>query len=447
MNKSLVEGPIWQRMIIFSLPILFGSFFQQLYNTVDAVVVGQFLGKGALAAVGGSTGIIFWLIVSVFQGLSSGAGVVIAQYVGKQDKSNVEKSINSAIIIAFTLGFIIMFIFLPLVPFVIKLVDTPIDIFNDSVIYLKCLIYGLVPNLLCSMGTVILHAIGNSKVPFFFLICSTFTNIVLDILFVTRTSLGVAGVALATILSQTLSTILIYTYLYKKLHMIKISKMFFKIDPYIFKRMIKIGFPAGFQSLSLAVTNLAIQSRINVLGTDFSASNAAFCKIGNLYWMITGALVLSLVTFISQNYGAGKIDRIKKGLKEGFLLYVIAYICVFILFFSFGRFFLSIFINDESIIKIGMLILTINTITYIFYMPVDILSGALRSLGDVKAPSLFTFFGICLLTVLYNVFIFPLKPSIVTVLMCYPVTWIITSIMYVTYYFKKSKMHMLLNCK
>ena len=251
---SMIDGCVWKKILIFTFPILFGSFFQQLYNTVDAVVVGQFLGKAALAAVGGTTGIIFWLLISSFQGLASGVGVIVSQYVnqsplnlqsshlasgvgvivsqyvGAGDEKEIKKSIYTAVIMAVAAGLFLSVAGQLIVEKFLLLLNTPKDIYNFSLVYLRILFAGVIPNLLYSVGTSILHGMGNSKYPFYFLIISTILNIVLDIIFVTVVPLGVAGVALATILSQTVSTLLIFGYLIFGLHIFSFNRENSKIS-------------------------------------------------------------------------------------------------------------------------------------------------------------------------------------------------------------------------
>lgn len=227
---SMIDGCVWKKNLIFTFPILFGSFFQQLYNTVDAVVVGQFLGKAALAAVGGTTGIIFWLLISSFQGLASGVGVIVSQYVGAGDEKEIKKSIYTAVIMAVAAGLFLSVAGQLIVEKFLLLLNTPKDIYNFSLVYLRILFAGVIPNLLYSVGTSILHGMGNSKYPFYFLIISTILNIVLDIIFVTVVPLGVAGVALATILSQTVSTLLIFGYLIFGLHIFSFNRENSKIS-------------------------------------------------------------------------------------------------------------------------------------------------------------------------------------------------------------------------
>ncbi|MCI7588616.1 MAG: MATE family efflux transporter [Candidatus Treponema excrementipullorum] len=438
---SMIDGCVWKKILIFTFPILFGSFFQQLYNTVDAVVVGQFLGKAALAAVGGTTGIIFWLLISSFQGLASGVGVIVSQYVGAGDEKEIKKSIYTAVIMAVAAGLFLSVAGQLIVEKFLLLLNTPKDIYNFSLVYLRILFAGVIPNLLYSVGTSILHGMGNSKYPFYFLIISTILNIVLDIIFVTVVPLGVAGVALATILSQTVSTLLIFGYLIFGLHIFSFNRENSKISFLALKKMVYIGFPAGFQSATLAVTNLFIQSRINILGTDAVAALAAFSKVGNFYWMTLGALSISIVTYSGQNYGAGKLDRVKKGLYQGLLLDVVATVLVGLIFILFGKYLLLIFVNDREVLRISMIFLYLNVFSYIFYVPVDIISGILRSTGDVNVPTVLTFFGICFLSVLWCMFIFPLSPSVITITLCYPATWMITSVMFIIYFFFYSKLY------
>ena len=274
--NQITEGVIWQQILIFFLPILFGTFFQQLYNTADAMIVGHFLGKQALAAVGGTTGTLINLLVGFFVGLSSGATVVISQHYGANKEDKVQWAVHTSIAFSILGGIVLTVVGIGCSRWMLELMNTPDDVVNYALIYMRVYFLGTIGNLIYNMGSGILRAVGDSKRPLLYLIICCMTNIVLDFLFVVGLQMGVMGAALATILSQIISAVLVMGSLMRtrdiyRLHLRKIS-----IDWIMLKRIIRIGFPAGVQSILYSVSNVIIQSAVNSLGTNNVAAWAAY---------------------------------------------------------------------------------------------------------------------------------------------------------------------------
>ena len=310
--NQITEGVIWQQILIFFLPILFGTFFQQLYNTADAMIVGHFLGKQALAAVGGTTGTLINLLVGFFVGLSSGATVVISQHYGANKEDKVQWAVHTSIAFSILGGIVLTVVGIGCSRWMLDLMNTPDDVVNHALIYMRVYFLGTIGNLIYNMGSGILRAVGDSKRPLLYLIICCMTNIALDFLFVVGLQMGVMGAALATILSQIISAVLVMGSLMRtrdiyRLHLRKIS-----IDWIMLKRIIRIGFPAGVQSILYSVSNVIIQSAVNSLGTNNVAAWAAYGKVDGLFWMMINALGIAATTFVGQNYGAKKMDRVKK---------------------------------------------------------------------------------------------------------------------------------------
>ena len=310
--NAITEGVIWKQLLLFFFPILFGTFFQQLYNTADAVVVGRFVGKEALAAVGGSTSMLTNLLVGFFVGLSSGATVIIAQFYGAGRGQRVSEAVHTAIAFSLLCGILMTVGGLLFSDTALRLMGTPEDIMDNASGYLHIYFVGITANLLYNMGDGILRAIGDSKRPFYFLVISCFTNIALDLLFVVGLRMGVRGAAVATILSQVVSACLVLGTLMRADGSYRFEIRKTRITPVILVRIIRIGFPAGLQSVMYSFSNLVIQSSVNALGTDTVAAWAAYGKIDSTYWMIINALGISITTFVGQNYGAGRLDRVKR---------------------------------------------------------------------------------------------------------------------------------------
>ncbi|WP_027215751.1 MATE family efflux transporter [Butyrivibrio fibrisolvens] len=434
-DNAITEGVIWKEMLKYFFPLLFGTFFQQLYNTVDAIIVGRFVGSGALAAVGGSAAMIVNLFVGFFTGLASGATVIIAQYYGARRQDDVTKAVHNAVAVALAGGAIFMIAGLVLAPWGIKVLNTPQDTVEMSVLYLRIYFIGMIPNLMYNMGAGILRAVGDSKRPLIVLILATFCNIVLDIILVLGLNLGVAGVAVATIICQTISGLFILyilTHLDKsyKLYMSKIS-----FDRNILVKTLHIGLPAGFQSTMYSLSNLVIQSAINSFGKNAVSAWAAYGKIDVLLWMITGSLGISVTTFVGQNYGAGKYDRVRQSVRQGFIITAIFTIMLSTFMYIFRMPLLSLFTTEEDVLAFGDVMMCAMVPYYILYISVEMCSGALRGMGEAIIPTILTLTGVCLLRVAWIMYALPLRNQITTVVYSYPITWTVTSVMFLIYYF------------
>lgn len=434
-GNKITEGVIWKQLLLFFFPILFGTFFQQLYNTADAVIVGRFVGKEALAAVGGSSAMIINLLVGFFVGLSSGATVIISQFYGAQRRSRVSEAVHTAIAFSLVSGFVLMILGIVGSPAALQAMSTPEDTMEYSLIYMRIYFIGTIPNLIYNMGAGILRAIGDSKRPLYYLIVSCITNIVLDFVFVVGFKMGVMGAALATIASQYVSAILIIIQLMKTEESYKLFLKKIKLNLFMVNRIVQIGLPAGLQSVMYAVSNIIIQSSVNFLGTDTVAAWTAYSKIDSVYWMILSALGISITTFVGQNYGAGKVERVKKGINVCLIISVIITVILSTALYMGGGYIYLLFTTDADVIAIGMEVLYFMAPTFILYICIEIYSGALRGTGDCWIPMIMTAVGVCLLRVLWILFAVPIKPQIKTIIFSYPLTWFITSVLFILYYF------------
>ena len=433
-NNKITEGVIWQQLLLFFFPILFGTFFQQLYNAADAMIVGQFVGKEALSAVGGGTGTIIQLLVGFFVGVSSGATVIISQYYGAKREEMVGYAVHTAIALSLVAGLVMMVGGMVAAPMVLRAMDTPADVLDLSILYIRIYFAGVVGNLIYNMGAGILRAVGDSKRPLYFLIASCLTNIVLDVVFVVFLGMGVAGAALATIMSQALSAVLVIVVLVrtKDMHHLDIRRIGF--DKRMLGRIIRIGLPAGLSSVMYSSSNVLIQSGINSLGTDTVAAWTAYSKIDSIFWMIISAFGTSVTTFVGQNYGAGKQERVRKGIRTCLGMSAVTTVLISVLLYLFGIHFYDLFTSDTAVVKIGIDMLRYLVPFYITYITIEILSGSLRGVGDCWVPTIISFLGICVLRVVWNMVAVPLRRDIYTIMFSYPLTWIITSILYTLYY-------------
>ncbi len=433
-QNQITEGVIWKQLLLFFFPILFGTFFQQLYNTADAVVVGRFVGKEALAAVGGPTGTLINLLIGIFVGLSSGIGVIISQFYGAKKESQVSLAVHTAAAFSLIGGIVLMFVGFFMAPSALKAMGTPDDIMEYSVLFLRIYFLGAIPNLFYNMGAGILRAAGNSRQPLYFLIVSCFTNIGLDLLFVAFFHMGVGGAAIATVISQFVSAVLVARVLLKTDQSYRINLKDIRIDQNMLKQMTRIGFPAALQSVMYSSSNVIIQAAVNSLGTDTIAAWTAYSKIDSIFWMIISAFGIAVTTFVGQNYGAGKKDRVYKGIRICMIMGFISAIVLSILLYYFGSYIYLLFTADRDVIEKGMEILHFLSPVFFTYVCIEIYSGSLRGVGDSWIPMIITALGICVLRIIWILVAVPIRPGIRTMIFSYPLTWVITSLLFIVYF-------------
>lgn len=432
-ENGITEGVIWKQILIFFFPILFGTFFQQLYNTADAVIVGRFVGKEALAAVG-ATGTLINLLVGFFVGLSSGATVIISQYYGAKKDEDLSHAVHTALALALVSGAILMVLGLATAPAILRMMGTPEEILDQALLYTRMYFIGIIGVLIYNIGSGILRAVGDSRHPLYFLIFCCITNIVLDYLFVAVFHIGVFGVAFATLLAQLLSAILVMITLMRTELGYKVILKKIHFTMHILKNIIRIGLPAGFQAVLYSLSNLLIQARINSFGTDTVAAWTAFGKIDAMFWMIIGAFGISITTFVGQNFGAAKFDRCKKSVRVCLGMSLFASILLSVFVYASCGFLLEIFTNDASVIAIGVPMIRFLCPYYFTFICIEILSGAVRGAGDSLIPTIITALGVCGLRVVWVLAIVPLHPTVNMVSASYPISWAVTSIAFIVYY-------------
>lgn len=433
-GNRITEGVIWKQILIFFFPLLFGTFFQQLYNTTDAVVVGRFVGKEALSAVGGTTGTLINLLVGFFVGVSTGATVTISQYYGAKQEEKVSKAVHTAIALAIVGGFVIMILGMLGAPVALKWMGTPEDILPYSLTYIRIFFSGMIANLIYNIGAGILRAIGDSRRPLYFLMISCFINIVLDVLFVVAFHWGVMGVAVATVISQICSALFVCLTLIHTKECYKLNIRKIRFDYSILKKIVRIGLPAGFQSLMYTTSNVLIQSSVNSFGTNTIAAWTAYGKIDGIFWMTMNSFGISATTFVGQNYGAGKNDRVRKGVKVCLAMAMSVAVGLSIILYFSGPYIYRLFTNDAQVIDKGMEILRFLVPTFITFVSIEILSGSLRGMGSALVPMLLTSLGICVLRIIWIFTAIPIWPDMKTVIFSYPLSWCITSTLFIIYY-------------
>ena len=435
-TNSITEGVIWKNMIMFFLPILLGTFFQQMYNTADAIIVGKFVGTQGLAAVGGTSGTLINLIVGFFVGLSSGATVILSQYFGGRKMEEIGRTVHTAIALAVAGGVAIMVIGYTIAPTLLAMMGTPREVMPDALSYIRIYFIGMIPSLIYNIGSGLLRAVGDSRRPLLFLIAACMTNIVLDVLLVAGCELGVAGAAWATILSQMVSAVLVLLTLCRthNAYRLEIKKIRFHLP--ILRDIVKIGLPGGLQSVMYSISNVIIQAGINGLGTDVMAAYTAYGKLDGFFWMMISAFGVSVTTFVGQNFGAQKYDRMRKSVRTCVVMSVTATLLLSTLLLTFGKNLYHLFTDDAVVIDYGMQMLKQLAQVYIDYVGIEVFSGALRGVGDALVATIFTLSGVCVLRLVWLLAVVPHNNTLYMILLSYPITWSITSSLFIAYYLK-----------
>lgn len=438
-HNPITEGVIWKQILFFFFPMLLSSFFQQLYNTADALIVGRIAGKEALSAVGGSAGSVLGIFMMFYVGFAGGAAVLAAQYFGAKKEAATQAAVRTSLKISALLGLCGTLICLVFAGSILGLMHTPADVMAPSLSYLRIVALGMIPNALYNMGASSLRAIGDARRPLYVLIFTCLCNIGLDLVFVAGLRMGAAGAALATILCQLLSAVLVLVCLRQVILSAK--------DPEaapdnsilvsargIPARILKMGLPLGFTEVMYTFANVVLMAAINSFGTDTVAAYAAYGKIDAIFWMIVGSFGISITTFVGQNMGAGKWDRVRQSIRDCALMMFTALGVVIAALFLFARPLQGLFCTDPAVIDIGVQMMRFLMPFYVLYIPIEVLFGALRGMGNALAPTLLTFFGVCVLRSAWGIWIVPLHHTVNMVLTGFPVTWIVTSIAFGIYY-------------
>ena len=431
---SMLEGPVMKNMLRFFIPIMLGTLLQQLYATVDAVILGRFVGKTALAAVGGSDIVLINLIVGFFVALASGASVVISQHAGAGEDELVSQSMHTALALSIVIGAVMTVAGVLVAPLFLGALDTPEDTMRYSVDYLRWYFAGMIPSMIYNMGSGILRAVGDSKRPLYFLIVCVAVNTVLDLLFVAVFRMEVAGAAIATSLAQLVCAALVLWTLARQQGACRFSFRKLRFTHGLLGRMVYIGLPTGLQSMMYSVTNLFVQKAINMLGTDTVAAWSAFWKLDGIFWPISGAVGITVMTFVGQNYGARNRGRIFQCIHAGLILHLL-----FSLLLSCGMYFtrgftIALFNDDPGVIAQGMQIVAYLAFCYPLFTCTEVFSSAMRGVGDAVRPTLLTLLGICVLRMIILFIVTIPHPSNITIALCYPVTWAAASSLFLIYY-------------
>ena len=437
-NLNLTKGKIWKVLLRFILPIFFGTLFQSLYNTIDAIIVGKFAGKEAVAAIESVLN-FHRLPISFFVGLSSGATIIISQYFGASRKEDVSKASHTAILFAIFGGLLLSILSCIFSPFFIKLIKVPEEIFYQAQSYTIICFIGIVGSMTYNIGSGILRALGDSKTPFYILIVSNILNIVLDLILVIVFKLGVVGVGVATLISEIVSAILIFIMLIKTNLDCKIYIKKLHFHKKYIKEIFRLGLPIGIQSVLYPISNTIIQSNINAFGINSIAAWSISGKLDFLIWTVSDAFSIAVSTFVAQNYGAEKHQRARDGIKVAlFMSIAVIFMISFTLYF-YNKPLSYFLIDDKKIVDLTSEVIHIIAPFYFMYVIGDVLSGAIKGIGNTLHPMIINIFGICVCRILWIFLIVPLNPTFFMVLYGFIVSWIITALIYIIYIVYKRK--------
>lgn len=434
-TNLMTEGPIWKHIFVFSVPLIIGNLFQQMYNTVDTLVIGNFLGHTALAAVGAGT-VVINLMISLFAGLATGAGVVIAQFFGARNYKGVSDAVSTSAKFTLIAGVVMTIFCVGISGFFLRLIATPDEVFHDARMYLQIFFGGVIPLLIYNMGAGILRAVGDSRTPIYYLAAAMVVNAVLDVTFVAYFGWGVEGVAVATLIAETLAAALIVQKLVRSDASYKLKVRHMKIDRAIFVRILRVGIPAGMQQTLMGISNLVVQSFINGLGTSVMAAWNIFNKMDGIIILPTLSFGLAVTTFTGQNFGAGLKDRMFEGLRTGLKMSVGFSIFVSTFFYIFAGKLLVLFTDDPTVIEYGIRTLHGMTPFYFIVAMMYVFSGVINGAGYSLATMTIMLFNLCIVRIAFLKIASRFIPGIDVVYLAYIVSWTMCSLGLFAYYKK-----------
>ena len=432
-TMDMTQGVIWKQLVLFAVPLLIGQLFQQLYSTVDSVVVGRFVGKEALAAVG-STGNIINALISFFGGLSMGGTVVISQFFGAKNEKGVHKSVHTILALTFFCAIFVTAMGMILTPHMLRWMNTPDDVVVQAQEYLRIYFSGVSGLMVYNLGSGILRSVGDSKRPLYFLIFSAMTNLVLDIVFVVGFGWGIAGAAYATIIAQFLSAVLIIVVLCRSRECYRLVWKELCIDGAVVRRVLRIGLPTGLQQGITSLSNVFVQSYMNVFLSSCMAGYASYQRLDAFAWLPMMCIGLANTTFVGQNLGAGNVERAKQGTRTAIRIALIGTSMVVAVLMLFNKPLLSLFNEDAEVLYYGSIFVLFMSPFYIPYCSTQIYSGALRGAGDSFSPMVITLSSFVVFRQIYLFIGTKFISSPFFVASGYPAGWILSSVsMYLIY--------------
>lgn len=436
----MTEGKISKKIILFALPVFLGQLLQQLYNVVDSVVVGRVLGKEALAAVSSSGSLIF-LIVGFINGLFMGANVIVGKRYGAGEYDGVKVAVHTSVAFGLIMGVVLTVVGIGITPSLLRLMGTPDDVMPNSIVYFRIYFMGGLGNVMYNACCGIFQAMGDSRHPLYYLMTSAITNTILDILFVAFLGFGVQGAAAATAISQFLSAILAFVKLTRVDDVHRVNLRDIKIDLPTLNRELRLGLPTGVQNSVIAIANVIVQSNINAFGSDAMAGCGSYFKIEGFAFLPITSFSMALTTFTSQNLGAKQFDRAKKGARFGIFMGIGCAELIGALVFLLAPAFIGLFSNEPEVIAFGVLQAKTEALFYCLLALSHCMAGILRGAGKTTVPMFVMLACWCLFRITYITLAIKAFPVIRTIFWAYPITWSLSSIIFIIYYFKADWIH------
>ena len=441
-NHDLTQGSIVKKLIVFFLPVAAGTIVQQLYNTVDAIIVSRYVGTAALAAVGGSTTQIINLLIGFFVALTSGASVIVSHFYGERNENGVSRASNTAIVFCAVTGLAVTLAGELLSPLLLKIMDTPAETVAQASAYLRICFSATAFVLVYNMGAGILRASGDSRRPFFYLLSCCIANIVLDFLFVAVFSWGVEGAAAATAFSQVISCAMVLLRMARAGEAYRISREKLKIDRPLLRRMLGVGIPSGIQGSMFGLSNVIIQTGVNSLGTTVVAAWSLTGKVDGIYWALINAAGTAVMSFVGQNYGAGRIDRVRQCVKKSLIMFSVMTVVISTLILTVGKLVLPFFSEDAELLDKTWEIMLYFVPYYFTWTFIDVISGTLKGAGDAVVPVIIMALGICGFRVAWVLIVFGIfSHTLLTLALSYVTSWVVTDIALIVRYRQWSKAH------
>lgn len=431
----MTEGSIFKSILFFSVPLILGNLLQQMYNAVDSIIVGNYVGRDALAAVGSSTSLIY-LLIAFSQGAAVGAGVVVSQYLGAKDKKGVHASVHTALAISVILGLLLTVGGILFSRPLLIWMNTPSEILQESVTYLQIYSSGMVFNVVYNMAAGIMNAAGNSKRSLRYLAAASIVNVVLDLLLIAEFKMGVAGAAIATNISQVVSCVLAMLFLIEVPEPYQVNLKEIKIQKRIALQIIQIGLPTGFQNMVISLSNMLVQSSVNAFGAAAMAGFGVYMKIDGFNILPITSFSMAVTTFTGQNYGAGKYDRVKKGMLVTTVMGIVYTVALGSLLLAFSESAIRLFNQDATVITFGVIAMRYFCPFYLALSIMHALAGTVRGTGKSVPPMAIMILSLCVFRIGWIAFVMPHFGTIDGVFVLYPVSWVFGMILMALYTWK-----------
>ena len=432
-SYSLTEGSIWKSILLFAMPILLGNLFQQFYNTFDSWVVGRFLGETALAAVSSSSHLIF-LLVGFFNGMSMGAGVVIARFFGARNQEALGKAIHTTVALGLSAGLLLTVLGVGFTPAILRWMDTPADVLPESISYFRWYFCGAIFVVMYNISQGILHALGDSRHPLYYLMFSTAANVVLDLLFVGYFRLGVGAAAIATTISQGISAVLCCMHLLHLKEDYRLVPARIRFDLPSLKEIIRIGLPSGIQNSMISIANVVVQASINGFGSAAVAGCGTYSKLEGFAFLPVICFSQSLATFVGQNLGAKQYGRVKKGLRFSLVCCLVMAELIGITAYLLAPQLIRIFNSTPEVVEFGTRHMRTICLFYFLMSFSHCMAGMFRGAGRASIPMMTMLVCWCVIRITYITLALPFRNELTTVSWAYPITWTLSSIVFILCY-------------